>query len=787
VVVPNPAHDGTGNRIGVKAGAGKGRKGVVGFQNAVAKVADLGLEAVNIVGVHDHSIAWVSRGVKLNTYMKHFKSFLLEEQQIISLILEGKEQHQIIKQFGLKIMKRMTDENNRNRVDVSRQMASSPGLLHYDRLNHDMLNHSVGEDGKMKLNDRPNFNVNQMHDYIMGHFGFDKIPEHINKDDPQEMAERNKHVNWMLTRYAQGAIGEDGGTTGIGRREDVHHRAEPILKRFHNLVKEGKLQSESLAKFRHLGDLEKAVNNADPLDSSAVAPDEYTKIAENEHWHVVIPHTAEAACHFGHGTSWCTTSGAFKGYNDEGPLHIAIPKAPAHKNEKYQLHVESKQFMDKDDQPVSRQQFEGIHRERPMPTVISAMAKIHHNYPADQLSAEETAHITEAAPETAVKMGLGPYISKEHVMSIIKNSNSKNDETVKKLVGETKHIQQEDLHHIFSNLKGVEGGSQKYPIGAARALIGAHGWDFKPTYNSTTSYTDIIRPEHLRAAYHATDHHLNNKTPGEDKYSLGELKRQIALHPNVPEDVLEHARNNNVSTAYQNPNTTAAHIKEYFEKHKRNPGFHGPNDTDSTLRAALKNPNFPTHFFDSLMRPDTLPKRDTGYGKEYNWNGINVNSEDLKRHRETALQNPSIPHEHIHRVLDNPNSYSGREYIESLTAIINNPSSTEEHVVRAIKSAPIDENTSYGDRKNKYNFTHRVIGRYNSHANGEIPENVFNALLDVQERTSPGSIESLVKHPQFNETHGNILRNRFNAKADGYIRNMIDRRLTPTEQSTGEQ
>jgi hypothetical protein len=43
--------------------------------------------------------------------MKKFKEFLSEELQIVSLILEGKEQHQIIKQFGLKILKRMTAEH----------------------------------------------------------------------------------------------------------------------------------------------------------------------------------------------------------------------------------------------------------------------------------------------------------------------------------------------------------------------------------------------------------------------------------------------------------------------------------------------------------------------------------------------------------------------------------------------------------------------------------------------------------------------------------------------------
>ena len=56
-VLPYPTHDGTDDRIGVKAGAWKGGKRVVGFQKAVAEIANLCLEAVNVVCVHGYSIA----------------------------------------------------------------------------------------------------------------------------------------------------------------------------------------------------------------------------------------------------------------------------------------------------------------------------------------------------------------------------------------------------------------------------------------------------------------------------------------------------------------------------------------------------------------------------------------------------------------------------------------------------------------------------------------------------------------------------------------------------------
>ena len=715
--------------------------------------------------------------------MKTFKKFLSEELQIVSLILEGKEQHQIIRQFGLKILKRMQDENEKRGVPLRTQITTNPGLLNYDFFHHNLENHNVDESGKNVLVDKPNFNVNQMHDYIMKHFGFDRVPDHINKNDPKEMAERNKHINWMLTRYAQGDIDKEGATTGIGRLEDVFHRAEPTLMRFHRLVKEGKMQSESLAKFRHLGDLEKAVNNSDPLNATSIHPGEYTKIAENEHWHVVIPHTPDAACHFGHGTSWCTTSGAFNSYNEEGPLHIAIPKAPSHKNEKYQLHFESKQFMDEEDQPVSKDQFAKIHGSRPMPSVFSAMAKIHHGYGASGLSDEEVNHVVEHSPHAAVKIGLASRLSKEHVMNVLKNKDPNNEATIKAVVGETQHLQQGDLDHIFKNLKGVEGGSQEYPINVATALVGIHGWDFKPSYDSKISYKGMITPEHLRAAYQASETHLQNipEMHRRSAQALHSLRSNIALHPNAPEDILAHARNNGVPGAFQNPNTTAEHIEDFFEMHKKDPKATRPDSQSDILQGALKNPNFPTHLFDSLMKPDALPKRDTPRGKEYSWNGMNLGAEDLRRHRDTALTNPAIPHEHIDQALENPHGNPGRHFRDSLVSIIQNPSSTPEHVIKAMNAAPINENVGGPDSKRKHDFTFEVLGRYERHANGVIPDNVFDTLVDSQVSQAPGAVEKVVRHRQFTQAHGDLLKQKFNLRSDDYIHRMIDQRLIPRQ------
>jgi hypothetical protein len=81
------------------------------------------------------------------------------------------------------------------------------------------------------------------------------------------------------------------------------------------------------------------------------------KVFENEEVLIVIPENEAAACKYGKGTRWCTaaTQGEnyFNHYNKSGSLYILIPKHPKYKGEKYQLHFETNNFMDENDEPVS--------------------------------------------------------------------------------------------------------------------------------------------------------------------------------------------------------------------------------------------------------------------------------------------------------------------------------------------------------------------------------------------------------------------------------------------------
>jgi ankyrin repeat protein len=72
---------------------------------------------------------------------------------------------------------------------------------------------------------------------------------------------------------------------------------------------------------------------------------------------VIQPTTEAAACHYGRGTRWCTAAtegiNMFGRYNKQGPLYIIIPKKPHYEGEKYQIHFETDQYMDKEDKKIA--------------------------------------------------------------------------------------------------------------------------------------------------------------------------------------------------------------------------------------------------------------------------------------------------------------------------------------------------------------------------------------------------------------------------------------------------
>lgn len=96
----------------------------------------------------------------------------------------------------------------------------------------------------------------------------------------------------------------------------------------------------------------------DDADKNKIIPKgESTTVYEDEIVRIIVPGDEQAACYYGRGTRWCTAStrgeNYFDRYNSRGSLYILLPKHPDYTGEKYQLHFESKSFMNERDEPVN--------------------------------------------------------------------------------------------------------------------------------------------------------------------------------------------------------------------------------------------------------------------------------------------------------------------------------------------------------------------------------------------------------------------------------------------------
>jgi hypothetical protein len=90
---------------------------------------------------------------------------------------------------------------------------------------------------------------------------------------------------------------------------------------------------------------------------------EADKIYTSENYYIIVPKTKEASCAYGKGTRWCTAAknyNYFERYSSDGPLYIIIDRK---KNEKYQFHFQSNQYMNADDSQVNVKEFFDEHNE----------------------------------------------------------------------------------------------------------------------------------------------------------------------------------------------------------------------------------------------------------------------------------------------------------------------------------------------------------------------------------------------------------------------------------------
>lgn len=166
-----------------------------------------------------------------------------------------------------------------------------------------------------------------------------------------------QYFDWTLKSYIQGSI---------RRLEDVSSRLKPLISDFEWLKKKSKIdRKQKIQQFNGLSELEEflekyetdLVEKRQVIAESEQSRNEGKLIYDGQDIKIIQPLTEGASCYYGKGTRWCTAAteskNFFNEYASDGPIFIIQPKNPGRGGkEKYQVHFESEQFMDENDDGI---------------------------------------------------------------------------------------------------------------------------------------------------------------------------------------------------------------------------------------------------------------------------------------------------------------------------------------------------------------------------------------------------------------------------------------------------
>ena len=167
----------------------------------------------------------------------------------------------------------------------------------------------------------------------------------VEKNDPTV---NQQYVTRMLQWFVNGT-----------RMEDITSIAKKELKKFEELKKRRKIEPSDadIGRYKNLNEFIAALNKYEDVAEVLVDKGKYQEVWNDETCRVIIPLDETAACYYGQGSKWCTSStesdNYFDSYNDKGRLMIILPKKPMYKGEKYQYHFATPEVENEKKEAVS--------------------------------------------------------------------------------------------------------------------------------------------------------------------------------------------------------------------------------------------------------------------------------------------------------------------------------------------------------------------------------------------------------------------------------------------------
>jgi len=175
----------------------------------------------------------------------------------------------------------------------------------------------------------------------------DFLRNYFEDADPTQ---NKQYVQWLVRMYTNGQI---------KRIEDITASVAPVLEKYHRLKMRKLLPAHirDINQFKTITQFYNAVGNLSEPAPELKDKGTAEEVFRNNEMRIIKPIDQAAACYYGQGAKWCTAAtnsrNMFSTYNSAGPLYIVVPAQPKYPGEKYQLHFQSEQYMNEQDDPVN--------------------------------------------------------------------------------------------------------------------------------------------------------------------------------------------------------------------------------------------------------------------------------------------------------------------------------------------------------------------------------------------------------------------------------------------------
>ena len=181
--------------------------------------------------------------------------------------------------------------------------------------------------------------------------------------DPTFRSDRDKvgtYGKWLLNLFKANRLDNEGHVRDLLTRfEEVKNQLKnkDIMK--YKSLEEVDAMLDDETSYKDLSARQKLRQTQNAVRKTNVDEDA-SLVFEDSNWEVWVPHTYEASCKLGQGSTWCTASTSsdyyYRMYKNQygGEYYININKRT---KEKYQFHFESHQFMDENDYAINLEEF----------------------------------------------------------------------------------------------------------------------------------------------------------------------------------------------------------------------------------------------------------------------------------------------------------------------------------------------------------------------------------------------------------------------------------------------